>query len=208
MGADDRPRAAVDLAADGWRYVPESGTAQIRLAAIEARAHARLRDQRATEDALARTDRARDEVRDEGDPGGMLAFPVAKQHYCAATARLWLGGHANSSDAERDAAHAVGLYETDPPELRHPGELCLARLDLSAARLGRDDLDGTADEVQDVLAIAAQRRIESVARRLNQVSRALARPRYQTSALALDLHDQIRGFTHSSVPPALPGASG
>lgn len=205
---DDRPCVAVELAADGWRYVPETGTARVRLAAIEARAHARLRDQRATEEALARADRARDEVRGEDDPGGMLAFPVAKQHYCAATARLWLGGHANSSDAERDAAHAVELYETDPPEQRRLGELCLARLDLSAARLGRDDLDGTAEGVQDVLAIAAQRRIESVARRLDQIARALARPRYQTSALALDLHDQIRGFTHSSVSPAPPGASG
>ncbi|HEY6425337.1 MAG TPA: hypothetical protein VIY28_19265 [Pseudonocardiaceae bacterium] len=205
---DDRPRVAVELAADGWRYVPETGTARVRLAAIEARAHARLRDQRATEDALARTDHARDDVRGEDDPGGMLAFPVAKQHYCAATARLWLGGHANYRDAERDAARAVELYETDPPEQRRLGELCLARLDLSTARLGRGDLDGTADEVQDVLAIAAQRRIESVARRLNQVARALARPRYQTSALALDLQDQIRGFANSSVPPALPGASG
>lgn len=159
----------------------------------------------AAEDALARADRARDEVRGEDDPGGMLAFPVAKQHYCAATARLWLGGHANCSDAERDAAHAVELYQTDPPEQRRLGELCLAQLDLSAARLGRDDLDGTADGVQDVLAIAAQRRTEPIARRLNQIARALARPRYQTSALALDLHDQIHGFTHSSVPP---GASG
>ncbi|MGH3754213.1 MAG: hypothetical protein ACRDRP_16270 [Pseudonocardiaceae bacterium] len=202
---DDRPRVAVELAADGWRYVPEAGTARVRLAALEARAHARLRDQRAAEDALARADRARDEVRGEDDPGGMLAFPVAKQHYCAATARLWLGGHANCSDAERDAAHAVELYQTDPPEQRRLGELCLAQLDLSAARLGRDDLDGTADGVQDVLAIAAQRRTEPIARRLNQIARALARPRYQTSALALDLHDQIHGFTHSSVPP---GASG
>jgi hypothetical protein len=85
---DERPRAAVELAADGWRYVPETGTARVRLASIEARAHARLRDQRATEKALARAEQARNEVRGPDNPGGMLAFPLAKQRFYAATTRL------------------------------------------------------------------------------------------------------------------------
>lgn len=203
---DERPRAAVELAADGWRYVPETGTARVRLAAIEARAQARLRDRRATEDALARADQARAEVRGPDDPGGMLAFPLGKQSYCAATARLWLGGQDGYADAERDAVHAVDLYAADPPEQRRLGELCLARLDLAAARLGRDDLDGAADQLRDVLAIATQRRIESVMRRLHQVGRTLQRPKYQTCALALDLHDQIHSFNRISARPALPGA--
>ncbi|MDQ3764016.1 MAG: hypothetical protein M3460_21165 [Actinomycetota bacterium] len=176
--------------------------------AIEARAHARLRDQRATENALARAEQAREEVRGVDDPGGMLTFPLAKQTLYTATAQLWLGGQDSYTDAERDATHAVELYEADPLEQRRLGELCLARLDLAAARLGRDDLDGAAEQLQGVLAIATQRRIEPVARRLNQVGRALQRPRYQTSALALDLHDQIRSFTRVSSPPTLPGADG
>jgi hypothetical protein len=203
---DDRPGAAVELAADGWRYIPETGTARVRLASIEARAHARLRDQRATENALARADQARDQVRGADDPGGMLAFPLAKQSLYTATARLWLDGPGSIADAERDAARAVELYEADPPERRRLGELCLARLDLAAARLGRDDLEGTAEQLRDVLAIAAQRRTDSVIRRLNQVGRGLQRPRYQICALALDLHDQIHSFTHAPTPPALPGA--
>ncbi|MGH3628637.1 MAG: hypothetical protein ACRDRL_14530 [Sciscionella sp.] len=203
---DERPRAAVELATDGWRYVPETGTSRVRLAAIEARAHARLRDRRGTEDALACAELARDEVRGPDDPGGMLTFPVAKQHFYNATARLWLGGQDSYTNAERDAAHAVDLYAADPPEQRRLGELCLARLDLAAARLGRDDLDGAAEQLQDVLAIAVQRRTDSVARRLHQMGRTLQRPKYQTSALALDLHDQIHSFTRQSAPPALPGA--
>ncbi len=203
---DDRHRVAVELAADGWRYVPETGTARVRLAAIEARAHARLRDRRATEDALGRAEQAREQLRGDDDPGGLLAFPVAKQTLYGATARLWLGGQDNHTAAERDAAYAVQLYEADAPEDRRLGELCLARLDLAAVRLGRDDLDGTAAAVQAVLAVAAERRIESVVRRLDQVGSALERPRYQTSALALDLHDQIRTFTRPPTAPALPGA--
>ena len=202
---DDRPRIAVELAIDGWRYVPETGTARVRLAAIEARAHARLRDQRATEDALTRAVQAREEVRGDDDPGGMLAFPVAKQTCYAATARLWLGGPASCTDAERDAEHAVQLYEADPPEQRRLGELCWLAW-TSLPRLGRDDLDGTFEQIQDVLTVAAGRRTDSVARRLDQVARALQRPRYQASALAVDLHDQIHSFTRASTPPALPGA--
>lgn len=205
---DERPRVAVELAEDGWRYVPEAGTARVRLASIEARAQARLRDQRAADNALARAEQARNEVRGADEPGGVFAFPVGKQSLYAATARLWLGDQHSYIDAERDAAHAVELYEADPLEHRRLGELCLARLDLAAARLGRDDLDGAGAQLEDVLAIAARRRIEPVARRLNQVGRALQRPRYQTSALALDLHDQIQRFIRASVPRALPGAEG
>jgi hypothetical protein len=164
---DERPRAAVELAADGWRYVPETGTARVRLASIEARAHARLRDQRATENAIARAEQARNEVRGPDDPGGVFAFRQAKQSLYTATARLWLGGQDGYTDAERDAAHAVELYEADPPEQRRLGEICLARLDLTATRLGQDDLDGAAEQLQNVLAISAQRPIEPVSRRVH-----------------------------------------
>lgn len=57
-----------------------------------------------------------------------------------------------------------------------------------------------------MLAIAVQRRTDSVARRLQQVGRTLQRPKYQTSAHALDLHDQIHSFIRASTPPSLPGA--
>ncbi|MGH3940407.1 MAG: hypothetical protein ACRDTG_17580 [Pseudonocardiaceae bacterium] len=105
-------------------------------------------------------------------------------------------------------AYTENVTGSPPPERRRLGELCLARLDLTMARLSRDDLDGAADQLQDVLAIAAQRPIEPVTRRLHQVGHALQRPKYQTNALALDLHDQIRGFTRISTRPALPGTDG
>lgn len=117
-------------------------------------------------------------------------------------------GRASYTDAERDAERSVQLYEADPPEQRRLGELCLARLDLAVARLGRDDLDGTAEQVENVFAVAARRRTDSVTRRLLHIADALERPRFQTSALALDLRDNIRSFTRTPTPPALPGAAG
>ncbi|WP_137815349.1 hypothetical protein [Gandjariella thermophila] len=201
---DDRPRDAVELAEDGWRYVPESGTARVRLAAIAARAYARMREEAATEEALSRAERAREEVRAADDPGGMFAFPPAKQAMYAATARLWLGDEGNLARAERLAGEAIELYVADPPERRRLGELSLARLDLAVARLGQENLEGAAEQVPEVLAVAKRRRTDSVVRRLRQLATALQRPRFSSAALALDLRDEITAFCDAPQTPALP----
>ncbi len=205
---DDRPRAAVDLAIDGMRYTPESGTARVRLAAIEARARGRMRDATEVRSALHRADEARAAVAGQDEPGGMMAFPDAKQMFYAATARLWLGGTDAYREAGRDAADAITAYEQAPPEQRRIGELCLARLDLAAARLAGQDLEGTAEQVQEVIEIGSRRRTDSVTRRLRQVAITLERPQYRDTALALDLHDQITTYLRSATVPALPAGNG
>lgn len=68
-----------------------------------------------------------------------------------------------------------------------------------------DVAGGTADQIQEVLVIAVQRRTDSVSRRLHQVGRTLQHPRYQASTLALELYDQIHSFTRASAS-ALPEA--
>jgi len=189
---EDRPRVSAELAADGSRYIPETGTTLVRLAALEARARGRLRDQRGTDDALARADQAREQVQGDDDPGGIFKFSPGVQHYYASTARLWLGDSSNYAEAERLATTALDLMEIGPPEAHHLGYIATARLDLTLAYLGRDDLDGAATNIGDVLTLTAQRPSEPVARRLRHVANALDRPRFQTTALALDLRDQLR----------------
>lgn len=199
---DDRPRAAVELTVDGARYTPESGTAMVRLLAIEARARGRMNDP-ATERALARVATARDTVVGHDDPGGMMTFPNAKVMFYSATARLWLGDNDNNRRAEHDAHQAVLAYEADPPERRRLGELNLARLDLAAALMGRD-LDGTADHIRTVLDVSVRRPTDSVRRRLRQVASALDQPTYRGTRLAQDLRHEITAFTEQAAVPALP----
>lgn len=200
---DDRPKAAADLAVDGWRYVPENGTARVRLACIEARARARLRDFGGTADALQRAEQAREQVAAPDDPGGMMAFPMAKQQFYAGAAHLWLGDRINLAEAERLAGHAVALYEADAPEDRRIGEMSLARLDLAVTRLAQRDLDSAAEQVELVLEAGGRRRTEAVARRLQQLGAALERPHYQTSALATTMRERIC-CAPIRIPPALP----
>jgi len=205
---DDRPHTALNLAVEGSRYEPETGTAGVWLAAIEARSRARLRDAAGAQSALRRAEEARAAVVGPDDPGGMMAFPEAKQMYYAATTHLWIGDPAANREAERSAEAAVRAYLEDPPERRRIGEMSLARLDLAAARLAQGDLDGTAEQVQDVLDVGARRRTESVARRLGEVAIVLERPVYQNTGLALNLHDQITDYLRTATVPALPPGTG
>ncbi|MGW0252094.1 hypothetical protein ACWDYH_36260 [Nocardia goodfellowii] len=207
---DNSYREAVDYAQKGWEWIPETGSARVRLAAIEARARARLRNEHGVREALARAAAARDQVRGPDDPGGMLAFPIAKQAYSAANALLWLGGDTNLAEAEHLASESLDLYLADPLELRRLGEMSLARLDLATVRLLRRDLDGAAVQIEAVLDAGGNRRIESVARRLDQIRIALERPYFQTSTLATNLHERIKESpvaTIRSPRPLAPGKS-
>jgi hypothetical protein len=201
---DDRPRAAVQLAEDGRQYIPELGTASVRLAAYEARAYGRMRDPRGVDTALGIAADARSAVVADDDPGGMMAFPEAKQSYLAASARLWLGEPAAAGQAERDAEHAVRTYEQDPPEQRRLGELNHARLDLATARLALGHLEGTAEQVRTVLDACTRRPIESVTRRLRQVGAVFDQPPYRNNRVAIDLRDEISAVAEHAPMPALP----
>ncbi|MEB3369934.1 ATP-binding protein [Saccharopolyspora mangrovi] len=191
---DDRCRDAVELAQDGLRHPPEAGTAAVRLAALEARAHARLGDAHAAERALTRAEQAREEVTDADVPAGLLEFPVAKQYCYASSTALWLGGQVGLAHAERDAITAIAGYAQEPEPLRRIGELCLARLDLAEVRLRGRDIEGAAEQVDLVLAAASTRRTEAVLRRLRRLGKALERTPLQAAPAAVRLRDEIRSF--------------
>jgi hypothetical protein len=201
---ENQPVTTIQLAEDGQRYSPESGTSLVRLACLEARAHGLLRDSRGVDQALAQAERARTAVVADDEPGGMMAFPLAKQHYHASTARLWLGETGAARTAERDAARSVLDHEETPLEDRRLGELTLARLDLVTARLAVGHIDGIATEVRAVLGVAQRRPIESVTRRLRQVDAVLGRPRYGGSAETESVREEIQALVGSSTRPALP----
>jgi hypothetical protein len=135
----------------------------------------------------------------------MMAFPEGKQTFYAASARLWLGGRAGASLAERDAERAVHLYEQDPPERRRSGELNLARLDLATARLALNELEGAAAGVRTVLNVTRRRPTESVTQRLRQVDAVLSHPKYVNHHLASDLRGEIWAAAGRAAVPAFPG---
>ena len=76
-------RRAVEFAQRGQQFAPTADS-RVRLASLEARATVRTGDRNLALDALDRAARARDGAagQDKLDEfGGLLTFPVPKQHY-------------------------------------------------------------------------------------------------------------------------------
>ncbi|MER6912464.1 hypothetical protein ABT354_12415 [Streptomyces sp. NPDC000594] len=203
---DGRPQDAVRLADAGAHFVPERGTAAIRLAAIRARAHGQLRQGAEALTALLHADRLRERVGAEDDPlGGMMAFPLEKQLFYLSSTQLWLGGRQQLADAEVAAADAVRRFEAAVPAQRRLGEMSLARLDLATARMGRGDLEGAAVQVHDVMVIDARRGTESVRKRLAQFARRLAGHPGARSPMAVGLQEALAAHQERFVPDLPPG---
>ena len=172
---DGRPHDAVRLADTGTVFVPEDGTAHIRLASIQARAYGQLQQ---AGNAMAALDAA-DSMRSEAKAGsallgGMMAFPREKQLFYASSTHLWLSGNDHLRSAEARAEEAVEIFDNAPREKQRLGEMSLARMDLATARLHRGDLDGSVTQIYEVLSVDSRRRTESVRKRMGQFVRQLA----------------------------------
>ncbi|MFF9349483.1 hypothetical protein [Streptomyces sp. NPDC014734] len=205
---DGRPADAVRLAESGTGFTPESGTAHIRLESIKARAYGQLGRADDALGALATADRLRERLTNADElPGGMMAFPLEKQLFYASSTHLWLAGPQHLSDAEARADESVEMFEAAPPERRRLGEMSLARMDLAMARLGRGDLDGAADQIQEVLAISAQRRTESVDRRVGHFGRQLALHSGAGSPVAVGMRESIIAHQERTIAELPPGGS-
>lgn len=189
---DGRPGDAVRLVEAGSGFVPEQGTAHIRLMSIKARAHGQLNQPNDALAALLEADNLREQIGVGDDlPGGMMAFPVEKQLFYASSTHLWLGGHQHLGDAEAAADEAVTIFEAAAPSQRRLGEMSLARMDLAMARMGRGDLEGAAQQVHAVLQVNARRGTESVRKRLGHFARNLALHPGATAPTAIGLREAL-----------------
>ncbi|RMI45222.1 hypothetical protein [Streptomyces triticirhizae] len=201
---DGRPRDAVQLAHAGMEFVPENGTAHIRLASISARAWGQLGHRTEALAALRQADEHRERLTpdiEHDDPGGMMSFPLAKQHLYAGTTHLWLRDPTSLTHAKEAANQAIQLYQADPPERRRLGELALARVDLAQVHLATGDLDAAADQGHTVLGLAATRRTESIDKGLDRLARHLNEGPAATSPTAIGLREAITHHRARALPP-------
>jgi hypothetical protein len=171
---DGRGADAVRLAEAGLDFPVDGSTARVRLSSIAARAYGQIGMHTEAERALRRAEQLREQVTGDDILVGMMSFPKEKQLFYASTAMLWEGGEQAVRRAERNAEESVRLYGSADPGQCRLGELSLARLDLGRARLLTGDVEGAAEQIHTVLAIASRRRTESVTRGLHHFARTLA----------------------------------
>ncbi|MEU9987847.1 helix-turn-helix transcriptional regulator [Streptomyces sp. NPDC048045] len=188
-----RRQTALDYTRQASRLSP-GGETRIRIAAIEARAAARIGDRSTAMAALEDLQRAR-EQKTAPDAltrfGGLLTFPEAKQEYYIGGTFALLGEH---QLAEQHARAAIELYENGPKEHRSYGDEALARLDIATARIAAGEIEGAGEQLQPILELPTDRRIRQLGDAMHAVARLLQEPRLARSPVARELEAATRGY--------------
>jgi transcriptional regulator with XRE-family HTH domain/tetratricopeptide (TPR) repeat protein len=188
-----RRQTALDYTRQAIQLAP-GGETRIRIAAIEARAAARIGDRTTALTALEDLQRAREQSAAPDTLtrfGGLLTFPLAKQEYYIGGTLALLGEHQR---AEQHAAAAIQLYENGPKEHRSYGDEALARLDIVTARLAAGEVEGAGEQLRPILELPADRRIRQLGDAMHSVTRLLEEPRIARNSVARELADATRGY--------------
>lgn len=191
-----RLRKAVEFAQRGQQYAVSSES-RVRLAAIEARVHARSGNSAEAVEAVIKAQRARDTstpVDSLAEYGGLLTFPEVKQLYYAGST-LCMAGEPEA--AEQTALQAIQTYESGPTEQRSYGDEALARVDVAVARLATGDLEGAEQALSPVLALPPAQRIQQISSGLDRVRTVLGTDRFAMVGQAGQLRDHIDAFAPS-----------
>ncbi|GGQ42989.1 hypothetical protein [Couchioplanes azureus] len=200
-------RRAAEHAHSGQRYAT-MGTSLLRLASQEARAHAAAADHKAADAALGTAQAARAHLGPGDDePGGVFRFAPGKAAYYASEVRLALGGKENYRQAATDAQQALELFAAQPESDHCPEFFAAAQLDLVAAHLAQDDLNGAEEHLLPVFALPTESRTLPVVKRVATTDHALASQRFANAALAVELRERIHlfcAYTATRELPALP----
>ena len=192
-----RTRQATHLAQDGLRYLSD-GAGAVRLHCLLAMAAAKLGQPDQTRTAVIAGPRTRerehhDDLHDE--IGGQFAFQPAKQSYLAGTAFADL--HEGESNAVAELQTAIRLFQAGPADELSYGCEAIAFINLAVARLRQGDLDAV--KLTPVLTLPSGKRIDALPHRLSSVRSELAASRYQGSAQARELDEQIENFSRETI---------
>ncbi|NYT96186.1 hypothetical protein [Salinispora sp. H7-4] len=197
---------AAELAHSGQRYAT-AGTSLLRLASQEARAHAAAADHREADRALATAQAARSHVGPDGDgPGGVFHFNLGKAAYYASEVRLALGGKTNFERAASEATHALELFAAQPDLEQCPEFFAAAQVDLVAAHLALNDLDGAQEHLQPIFSLPTESRTLPVIKRMKATDRTLTSQTFAKSALAAELRERIHLFCAYTASRELPAS--
>jgi hypothetical protein len=202
-------RQAREWADNGRDLLPRGRNAALMLLTY-ARATARIGDVEAARDAIAAASDAfeADYQDDVLEIGGEFDLSRASLHYYAGSTFIAMPG--SDSDAIGELERASALYAAGPGPGEDHSHYCelFARTDLATARLRAGQLDGAVEALAPVMTIPPANRIELLPRGLAAVRAELAKPRYQGSAQASALDEQIENFDRETVVAGLKGLSG
>jgi len=155
-----------------------------------------LGDPQRARQALTRAECIASALPDQPSSGSPWAFPAER----LAIFRLSVLLRTGDPDGALAAAAAAdqGWASGDP---LIPGTWAQIRIGAAIANLLKDELDGAAEQVTPMLAMAPEYRIATVTGWLADLDEHLAHPRFTRDPRAHALRQQIRDFTSAALPP-------
>lgn len=199
---DQRPEAAVALAASGQRFAEQNEASKQRLYSMEGNALAALGDKQGALRVFRLAEEARDRVSGPDDffdeVGGVFTADPAKQLHNTANGMITLG---EATDAAEAARAAICLYEQSQDSHRDISLEAGARITLATSHLLRADIEAAQGELRPVFEIAPSLRSEQVQAKLREFAQVLRRPILQGARQATALRGKIEDFH----VPTLPG---
>lgn len=161
----------------------------VQLASYEANAAALLGDRTRARQALARAGSIVERLPPDDGKLSPWSFPSGRQAIFKLSVLLHTGDPAG---ALRAAAAAEDNWAAGHP--RNPWTWAQVRTGAAIAHLFRDSLDGAAEQVTPILAVAPDMRITTVTGWLADLDRELSRSRFAASRITASLRQEIREF--------------
>lgn len=198
---DGRYKDAINHARRGSTYtVP--GTANVLLALQEADAWAELgRDDEASV-ALARASKARDQESGVDEIGGIFSCDMVRQGNYTSAVHL-RAGEPGAALAEADTA----LELLGRQRIRAYGTVAQLHIVRATAHLAAGATDGAYEALRPVLDMPPERRLDTVAKRLQQIAATIGR-NHLASGAGRDMQGEVEVYCRESAPKMAPSPTG
>lgn len=183
------------LAVDGLAYKAGSSMTDAPLILAEARGWASVQAEQQVLDAIGRWTRIEDDAPVVADEDKFFNISKDRRHLLAGTSLLSVG---RTGLALRELRTARQVYTSLAPDCRWEAMDPMIRIDTSRAHLRLGDLEGTAEELEPLLAADVGRQPDMVRAMLRVLRAELGGPRWRTSRAARTLADALHD-THLDI---------
>jgi tetratricopeptide (TPR) repeat protein len=189
----DRLIEAADFARQGYEASPHTPM-KTQLAWYEANAAALLGDQTRALQAVKRAEQSAETIHDSPTDRSVWSFPTERRALFALAVATRTGDPDGALQAAEmaDTAWAAGAPVA-------PAIWAQIRVGTGVAHLLKGDLEGTAEQLGQLLTLDPGMRLTTVTRYVADLDRRLSHPRYRDTPLALQLRAQIRDFNAAAL---------
>jgi tetratricopeptide (TPR) repeat protein len=189
----DRLIEAADFARQGYEASPHTPM-KTQLAWYEANAAALLGDKTRARQAVKRAEQSAETIDDSPADRSVWSFPTERRALFALAVATRTGDPDGALQAAEmaDTAWAAGAPVA-------PAIWAQIRVGTGVAHLLKGDLEGTAEQLAQLLTLDPGMRLTTVTRYVADLDRRLSHPRYRNTSLAVQLRAQIRDFNAAAL---------